>query len=155
MSKKYCLHCNFGTEFSDIPPKFCSNCSKPFASTIAANVTESIPPVKSRRKTIILEDNEEDDIETVPQINQIEFEIAGSDLSGEELLRQRGHTSYKDIKNSPFRERVAIKDIGRTLPPVTRPKQKGRPQKPDIKKFNQEFYGEVVQITKDNSEVGE
>lgn len=156
-NKKYCLSCNGGTSYDDVAPSFCSKCGKPYASTIVAKTISKIQPIKSKPSIIIENDEDDEPIENVPQIDHLDFEIDGSNLSGEELLKRRGHTHYSDIKDSPFRDRTPIRDIAKSSPPIERtiPKQKGRPKKISKAEFVKEYYGEVVNISKNDNEVGE
>lgn len=55
MNKKFCQKCNGITYYEDELPNVCCKCSKPFASTVLANIKPSI--------TLELEENEDVELE--------------------------------------------------------------------------------------------
>jgi len=91
MLKIYCQDCGSPTTYSDVKPKFCSSCGKPFDKNIVINKAQPQKPtitkpqnIKINKPSLNIEDNEddihEDDEEestaSIPNINKIDFEIA-------------------------------------------------------------------------------
>lgn len=83
--KKFCLSCNFGTEYTSMPPKFCSNCGKPYIDTANAHIS----PISTRKSPIaeitinnrqIIDAEYPEDATSVPNIGKIECQLTTPNL---------------------------------------------------------------------------
>jgi hypothetical protein len=120
MAKIYCSACGQSSSFTDLKPKFCGNCSKPFTQ-INLPSTASIPKTfKSKPKPTPVEQEYEEEEEEHPKLDsadipKLEFETLGN-----------------------LRNRVSLKSLGQD----TTPKQEIIREKPKKKKSFKEFEQE-------------
>jgi hypothetical protein len=69
--KIYCQKCGGGTEYSYSKPKFCGSCGNSFASA-----SYSPQPVKTFVNKITQnKENEENDVEKVPHLSNLDFDL--------------------------------------------------------------------------------
>jgi len=89
MLKIYCQDCGSPTSYTNLKPKFCSSCAKPFDKTIVVNKVQIEKPTFTKPKNIQkqvksntnedydYDDNEDiDNVDHVPNINKIDIEIS-------------------------------------------------------------------------------
>ena len=76
MSQAFCTECGYKMVFEYSKPKFCSNCGTPTSVVGASSVKQ---PVKQRQVSVD-DDYDEDgtDIDEVPVIDKLQFEIEKS-----------------------------------------------------------------------------
>lgn len=91
MLKIYCQDCGSPTTYSDIKPKFCSSCGKPFDKNMVINKVQPQKPTITKPQNIKInkpvlraeddeddnyEDDEQESVANIPNISKIDFEIA-------------------------------------------------------------------------------
>lgn len=82
--KLYCQKCGSGTEYSFDRPKFCASCGGSFGhSSISAQAAKqrTVPAPKITRK----EEEDDQEVERVPDISKLDFEIDVSQRKGEKI----------------------------------------------------------------------
>lgn len=136
MLKIYCAECGGPTSYSINKPKFCSHCGNPFEKLVVNKVQlqkqtiSKIRPVQKEHLDLE-DDDEESDIDYVPEISKIDCEII--------------HDQSKSEK---------IGNILGTSDPSSRtkgPKQKGKKiTKAERKKFLEDFAREAGSIRPKN-----
>ena len=76
MNKIFCMQCGNKHEYTDRPPRFCSECSNPFNSSSTATTNKTTP-----KPTVIVNqidddnDNDDDTGAEVPKIDKLDIEI--------------------------------------------------------------------------------
>ena len=77
MSQAFCTECGYKMVFEYSKPKFCSNCG---TSTSVVGASSIKQPVKQRQVSVDDDDYDEDgtDIDEVPVIDKLQFEIEKS-----------------------------------------------------------------------------
>ena len=106
--KLYCLHCNYGSEYTSAKPNFCQKCGKPFinvASTpIPTNAKKLVnyPPIKDTHPII---ENDDDSPVSIPQIGKLEYSIDGNFINRERLQinanKKTKNLSMAKLKKQP------------------------------------------------------
>jgi hypothetical protein len=92
MLKIYCQDCGSPTTYSNVKPKFCSSCGKPFDKNIVVNPVQLQKPTITKPQNIKIKkpvlraedyddeddiyDDEDEGIASVPDINKLDFEVA-------------------------------------------------------------------------------
>lgn len=134
MLKIYCQDCGSPTAYSNIKPKFCSSCGKPFDKNIIVNPVQLQKPTitnpqnfKIKKPILRAEDYDNEDIydeedqeidATVPDINKLDFDITDikpnkikmkdiiSDIPEEALSATEPVRRSKKVKNIKVKNKV-------------------------------------------------
>ena len=130
MLKIYCQDCGAPTSYSNLKPKFCSSCGKPFDKNIVVNkvhlqkptITEK-PTIKASRDNDLEEDLDQDGIESVdyvPNISRIEFEI--SDVKPSKVKMKDIIGNSLNIESEKEESTKNKKKLNKNLPKKYKPK---------------------------------
>ena len=122
MLKIYCSECGSPTEYSLNKPKFCTNCGNSFLGTkkeekAALPVQMQKPTItKAKRPNIEPEDYEDDDSEItevneVPDINNLDFDIDVNEHKGEKIGNIVGSSNKNDLRKYRSLEKVDSKKV--------------------------------------------
>lgn len=122
MLKIYCSECGSPTEYSLNKPKFCTNCGNSFLGTkkeekVALPVQMQKPTItKAKRPNIEPEDYEDDDSEItevneVPDINNLDFDIDVNEHKGEKIGNIVGSSNKNDLRKYRSLEKVDSKKV--------------------------------------------
>jgi hypothetical protein len=109
--KRYCLDCGAPTEYSLKKPQFCSNCGQSFENNQASSNASIAKNVNQKRFNKISEidvdynNYEDDDIDSVPNINKLEVETFVEKNKGEKI-RDLIKNPSKPTKRSASKEKV-------------------------------------------------
>lgn len=103
MQTTYCTHCGSKNIYSGAKPKFCSSCGKPMSGSTASGEitkknTKKRPPQKEE---LIEEDGDTTDIDHVPNVSSLAYEIDTGDGFGYQTY------NLKDLVNVRQAEQAA------------------------------------------------
>lgn len=136
MLKIYCTDCGSPTSYSAAKPKFCSNCGKSFENTIVNKVLPQKRTIAKIKKALDYDYDEdfsnESDVNKMPDISEIEYEISSTKYEGQSIKEIMGTRKDQDS----FKEDI----------------KKGKKQnKADKKKILEEWKREASAIRSKNS----
>lgn len=117
MLKIYCTDCGSPTSYSATKPKFCSNCAKSFENTVVNKVLPQKRTIAKIKKALDYDYDEdisnESDINKIPDISEIEYEISSTKYQGQSIKEIMGtrkdQNSFKEEAKSEKKQSKADK----------------------------------------------
>jgi uncharacterized Zn finger protein (UPF0148 family) len=118
MLKIYCSECGSPTEYSLNKPKFCTNCGNSFLGVRKEKV---VLPVQMQKQTITKakrtniepedDDSEITEVNEVPDINNLDFDIDVNEHKGEKIRNIIGSSNKNDLRKYRSLEKVDSKKV--------------------------------------------
>ena len=105
MQTTYCTHCGSKNIYSGEKPKFCSSCGKPINGSSPPAQKNIARKIQKGEERAPVKDDDSTDIDYVPNINSLAYELDTSEGLGYQSYNMRDLINVREAEKSSPQER--------------------------------------------------
>ena len=105
MQTTYCTHCGSKNIYSGEKPKFCSSCGKPINQSTSPAPKNIAKKMQKREERAAVKDDDSTDIDYVPNINSLAYDLDISDGLGYQSYNMRDLINVREAEKSSPQEK--------------------------------------------------